>query len=52
MVTDTVTALNRNNISDIEKFVDELTEQGIALENLNKIIVNDTESYYKSLGQE
>ena len=52
MVTDTVTALNRNNILDIEKFVDELTEQSIALENLNKIITSDADAYYKSLGQE
>ena len=52
MVTEVVTGLNRNNMSDIEKFVDELTEQAVALESLNTIITNDTETYYKSLGQD
>lgn len=52
MVTDTITALNRTNMSDIEKFVDELTEQSIALENLNKIITSDADAYYKSMGQD
>lgn len=52
MVTEVITSLNRTNINDIEKFVDELTEQSVALESLNTIINNDTETYYKSLGQD
>lgn len=52
MVTDTVTNLNKANIKDIEKFIDELTEQGGSLETLNAVIETDTKDYYKSLGQE
>lgn len=52
MVTDTVTQLNRSNIKDIETFVDELTEQAVALESLNKILIEDNNAYYKSIGQE
>ena len=52
MVTDTVTQLNRSNIKDIETFVDELTEQAVSLESLNKILKEDNDSYYKSIGQD
>lgn len=52
MVTDTVTNLNKANIKDIEKFIDELTEQGGSLETLNAVIESDTKDYYKSLGQD
>ena len=52
MVTDTVTQLNRSNIKDIEAFVDELTEQAVSLESLNKILKEDNDSYYKSIGQD
>lgn len=51
MVTDTVTQLNRSNIDDMNKFIDELVEQGGALESLNKLMKEDTEAYYKSMGQ-
>ena len=52
MVCDTVTNLNRSNIKDIEKFIDELTEQGASLETLNSVITEDTKAYYQSLGQD
>ena len=52
MVTDTIAQLNRSNIKDIEAFVDELTEQAVSLESLNKILIDDTNSYYKSIGQD
>lgn len=52
MVTDTVTNLNKANIKDIEKLIDELAEQEGSLETLNAVIESDTKDYYKSLGQE
>lgn len=52
MVTDTIAQLNRSNIKDIETFIDELTEQAVSLESLNKILIDDTNAYYKSMGQD
>lgn len=52
MVADTVTNLNKANIKDIEYFIDELTNQGAALESLNTLIETDTKDYYTSLGEE
>lgn len=52
MVTDTIAQLNRSNIKDIEAFVDELTEQAVSLESLNKIVVDETKAYYTSIGQD
>lgn len=52
LVTEVVTQLNRSSIKDIESFVDELTEQAVSLESLNKLLHEDSESYYKSIGQD
>jgi hypothetical protein len=52
MVTDTIAQLNRSNIKDIESFIDELTEQAVSLESLNKILIDETNAYYKSMGQD
>ena len=52
MVTDTIAGLNRANAKDIESFIDELTDQAVALETLNNMIIDDTKAYYKSIGQD
>ena len=52
MVTDTIAQLNRSNIKDIETFIDELTEQAVSLESLNKILIEENDAYYKSIGQD
>lgn len=51
MVTECINSLNESNLSDINNFIDELALQGNALENVNKINQDDTDSYYKSIGE-
>jgi hypothetical protein len=51
MVTDVVTGLNKSNLKDIEAMIDELSSQGCALEQINKVTSEDTAAYYKSIDE-
>lgn len=51
MVTDVITQLNKSNYTDINNFINELVNDGANLEQLNKIITDDTTNYYKSIGE-
>lgn len=51
MVTDCVNSLNQSNLQDINNLIDDLANQGASLESINKIITNDTDAYYKSIGE-
>ena len=51
MVTEVITSLNESNLKDINDMIDELSNQGCALEQINKLTRDDTKAYYDSIGE-
>lgn len=51
MVTEVITSLNESNLKDINDMIDELSNQGCSLEQINKLTRDDTKAYYDSIGE-